>query len=419
MTLAPPRRTLAARVRDGFPLTLTGAFVLAGAVWALLGYGVKRIDLVLLVVGAVGLLACTLGFVSTLATAHVVRSRLRGTAASGERLDIECGQPVPTRFAIALPWWLVLGDVHWSWISPAVALELHAGEGGLRERVVALRRGAVEVVARRIVVGDALGLWRIAWLHRLPCSLRFLPSIGALKRVEIVRGMTGGEDISDPRGPAQGDLYDLRHYNPGDPIRYVLWNLFARFRKLVVRQPERAISLVRRTTAYLVAAPGDEAAAAVARLAVEQGALGEGWTLGADGVERPATNVRDAIDLVARSAQSTVPPGAGLAAFLARAKRTSAGRIVVFLPGRPGPWIEEFQRACAPHRRDVDAFVGIDGVLDARGLRARGRDDATSSAAELGRILAAVGTACASVQVFDRSAGRVYGDGHVARWAGT
>ncbi|HET6581883.1 MAG TPA: DUF58 domain-containing protein, partial [Nannocystaceae bacterium] len=400
MRAAPHRRSPWARLRDGFPLTLTGAFVLGGSLWALMSYGLGKIDLVLLVVGAVGLFACAVGLVSMLACAAIVRARLPDTAqaakdsrhdaatdgpARPEQLEIECGHAVPTRWSIPYPWWLSFGDVRWTWVEPAVTLEVEAEGGRLHEHVVAARRGAVATIVRRIVVGDVLGLWRIAWEHRQACNLRFLPSTGALSKVEVVRGMTGGDDISDHRGPAAGDPYDLRHYNPGDPIRFVLWSLFARSRKLIIRQPERAISLVRQTNAYLVAGPGDEPAAAAARLAVQQGALGEGWSLGADGIDRPATSARTAMDAIARSAHSSIPPAAGLAAFLGRARPDTSGRIVLFVPGRVGPWVDLLEAACAAHRRNVDVFVCIDAVVESRAGTPHPHD-ATYTAAELAAV---------------------------------
>lgn len=418
MRAPPHRRSPWARLRDGFPLTLTGAFVLGGSLWALLSYGLGKIDLVLLVVGAVGLFACTVGLVSMIACAAIVRARLPDTVEAGERLEIECGHAVPTKWSIPYPWWLSFGDVRWTWTEPAVTLAIEAEGGRLHEHVIAARRGAVDTIVRRIVVGDVLGLWRVAWQHRQPCDLKFLPSTGALQKVEVVRGMTGGDDISDHRGPAAGDPYDLRHYNPGDPIRFVLWSLFARTRKLVVRQPERAISLVRQTNAYLVAGPGDEPAAAAARLAVQQGALGEGWSLGADGIDRPATSRAGAMDAISRSAHSRIPPAAGLAAFLGRAKPDASGRIVLFVPGRVGPWVDLLAVACAAHRRNVDVFVCIDAVIEPRARKGTpDPHDASYTAAELAAVIAAVGKACARVRVIDRGTGRLYGDGHIARLA--
>jgi hypothetical protein len=400
--------------------------VLAGCGLALLYYGLRRIDLVLLVVGAVGVVVGLLALFLTVTAAAMVWLRFRG-ASSGDGLSVECGFPARTGFRLPRPWYLPLVDVGWRWEQPDAHVRLVARRGWLYEEVVASRRGIVGEVVRRVEVGDIFGLCHLAFRLTERRTVRFVPSMGRLKQIEVVRGMSGGDDISHPEGPDRGDPLDMRHYNPGDPIRFVLWKVFARSRKLVVRTPERAISPARQTVAYMVAADGDEPAAGAARVAVEGGALGIDWVLGADGIDQVATSRVHALDLLTRSAH--VPrerAGAGLGTFLQKASTGNVGRAVVFVPARPGDWIERVLAAAAPRRGRVDFVVCTDGVVRRprrawwRRFTTAARDEIAlpgatepSAAADLREVVARLGGGRANVVIVDRVAGRVYTSAHL------
>jgi hypothetical protein len=242
--------------------------------------------------------------------------------------------------------------------------------------------------------------------------------------------MAGGDDISHPEGPQEGELYDIRAYTPGDPIRFVLWKVFARTRQLVVRAPERALSPIRQTCAYLVAGGGDEPAAGAARLAVELGALGTDWVLGADGSNEDATRKDQAVDVLARSADvDDRIGGKGLGAFLQRrGQQASIGRAVVFVPGRPGPWLSAVVEQCkhvGGRGGRIDFVVGTDGIIPPPKRKWLARiavrepppdippgstaPVTTEQVGEVVRMLSSVG----HVIVVDRAAGRVFAGGHL------
>ena len=234
-----------------------------------------------------------------------------------------------------------------------------------------------------------------------------------------------------PDGPQEGELYDLRHYTPGDPIRFVLWKVFARSRQLVVRSPERALSPIRQTCAYLVAGEGDEPAAGAARLAVMHGSLGNDWVLGADGSHEDAKRRDQAIDLLARSANVGDKGGTGLAAFLERRGSVAGklGRAVVFVPGRPGPWLDAVLAQCrgiGGRGGRIEFVVGTDGIAPAPpkrwfarlALRERTYEVTPGAVApvtteQVGEVIKAL-SAIGRVIVIDRMAGRMFADGHLA-----
>ncbi len=431
-------KALMTRAVGPFPLTPLGIILLLGCGWAFFGYGLKQLDLVLLVIGGAGLGAGVVGLLATLTATLVIwlgerkRRREQGAQPGGgaPALDVECGFPVSTGFSLPRLRGLPFVGISWRWLEPEAQVRVVARGSRLVEQVIASRRGQVSAVVRELEIGDIFGISQVRLRIREQRKVRFVPSVGNLKRVDVIRGMAGGDDISHPDGPADGELYDLRHYNPGDPIRFVLWKVFARTRQLVVRSPERALSPIRQTCAYLVAGGGDEPAAGAARLAVEHGALGNEWVLGADGSFDDATRKEQAVDVLARSAGVDAEKGGrGLGEFLARRSLGSAGRAVVFVSGRPGPWVQSVVEQCrgnAGRRGRIDFVVGTDGIeaapkrgwferlirRDAPREVAPGQTQPVTTA-EVGEVVQAL-SAVGRVLVVDRAAGRVFAGGQLA-----
>jgi len=243
--------------------------------------------------------------------------------------------------------------------------------------------------------------------------------------MHVVRGMSGGDEISHHDGEPKGDRFDTRHYVPGDPIRFVLWKVFAKSRELIVRTPERAISPARQTMAYLVAGPDDEAAAGAARVAVDVGVLGGDWVLGADGCGEMAADKEHALELLAQSARTSEgQSGGGLSSFLDKSTAGRASRAVVFVPPRPGPWLKKVVAvagAASGQMGRVDFVVGTDGI--SRGARRSLMSRLTTwrrsgeepegvldrtDADELAKVVRTLGGARVNVLVVDRPAGQIY-----------
>lgn len=423
-------RELFGRAVGVIPLTWLGLLVLAGCAWALFDYGLDQIDLVLLVIGAVGLGIGVVALLATLLAAGLIGLRHRRKSSEAP-IDIECGYPVPTGFTLPRLWWMPFVSVTWTWLEPEARVRIRPHRLQLREEVIASHRGHVSTIVRELEIGDIFGLTRMRMRLREQRKVRFVPSVGQLERVDVIRGMAGGEDISHPDGPQEGELYDLRHYTPGDPIRFVLWKVFARSRQLVVRSPERALSPIRQTCAYLVAGEGDEPAAGAARLAVMHGSLGNDWVLGADGSNDDANRRDQAVDLLARSANTDEDKcGRGLGEFLQRrgSFAGSVGRAVVFVPGRPGPWLDAVLDQCRGATKRggrLEFVVGTDGIVASPpkrwlariAVRERSYDVVpgavapvtTAQVAEVIKALSSVGR----VIVVDRMAGRMFADGHL------
>jgi len=415
-------------MRDLWPLTWLGAFVAFGSAWALVTLGIRRVDLLLLVIGGVGCVLTLLSILATVATAvglHVsLRKRAPGKA---DALHLECGHATRTGFSLPSLWWVPFVRVTWTWKMPDVTVRTRKQRGRIWEEIAPARRGLRTEIVRDLEVSDVFGLARVNFPFREERDVRFIPSVGALRSMHVVRSMSGGSDVTHPDGPADGERMDMRNYNPGDPIRFVLWKVFARSRQLVVRTPERALSPVRQTVAYLVSGAGDEPAAGAARVAVDTGALGSEWVLGSDASRENAKSKAQAIELLARSAETTAEDGGeGLAHFLRTAVPGSNGRAVVFVPGRPGPWLAKVvaaarARSAQGRGSPVEFVVCTDGVRPApkkqgfaRLLERASESDAGAGGSgvpgsdELAQVVDALSSARARVLVVDRRTGRCF-----------
>ena len=373
---------------DKFPLTLLGLLVGAAAGLALWQLGVKHQDHVLYVAtaGVLALLIVLVVAVTVTAVAYhdVLARRLRAT--STEPVRLEAGTSIESGFAAPGLAFLPLVSVSWEWAEPtAVLVETHVRHGQLVEEVMFAERGEYPRVVRRVILGDVFGLVRLAF-HVVENRPRIVnPALGRPLSTPLLDSFAGGDHLSHPLGPPDGDRLEMRRYAAGDPMKWILWKTYARARQLMVRVPERAISPTRRTLAFLVADHGDEAAAAVARLAVESGALGPDWRFSSDlpasgastapavltvGAGEDAADSRHALALIIRSHATRGHGGEGLTSFLDRQSSFGVGRCVVFAPARRGPWVELVEEQIRRQPGRFEVVLGTDGV---QGTGARGR----------------------------------------------
>lgn len=403
------------------PMTLSGWLLAIAGLVALIPYGIWREDRVLFVIGAaaLGLLLSAILFV-TLGAVLIRRQILRHP--QGGVVQLEVGQLGGTGFELVRPALIPWLDLSWEVLKPAVQCRLDTRRRRIHEHWAPSRRGHHDLIHRRFTVRDVFGLAAITFDLRDTRALHFSPARGALARVEVIQGLSGGDQFGHPQGEPKGDLVDMRTYGPGDPIRFVLWRVYARSRQLLVRTPERALAPVRRTMAYLITSPHDEAAAAVAHLATHTGTLGEDWVFSADGEIEPSRAPAEALQAIIRSAAH--PPdrgGSGLAGFLESQQAFGAHRAILFVPGVTGPWVDRV--VTAGHHARFDILISVDRVeppARLRWLRAlflrsgphRPKGVVTDKAA-LAALCARLATV-GDVRIVDRGAGALYGAAHVA-----
>ena len=211
---------------------------------------------------------------------------------------------------------------------------------------------------------------------------------------------------------------EIRPYQPGDSVRNILWKTYARTRELKVRIHERSLDRARKTIAYLIAGPGDEAAAAAARVTLEMGELGDEWLFGADGTREPVDSLEPALEAIARSGSlgDERPPN-GLLSFLEAA---SGGGVhcVIFAPASSGPWTQEAVEAARAYPGLISFVLGPDGIARPQPLKLWHRllfaepPLEGTLAADLANLLRTLTAAGSSTLVVDRASGRTYSEAH-------
>ncbi len=394
------------------------ALLSAAAFW----YGQRQQDLILFVFGIFG------GMVLCVAASLVlgVAARLRRPVARPGRkqpLTVEAGFFRTTGFGLPLKWWMGLVDLEWQWAKPlGVQVRIREGSGLLAEKIRPGIRCHVSEIVREFTAADRFGLCQVTW--RIPESrtLTILPFLGGLRKLPTLLARAGGGREAHWAGSPLGERLDIRRYIPGDSVRNILWKSFARTRELNARVPESSLQVSTRTVAFLITGRGDEAAAAAARAAIEEGALGIRWSFGTSGSPDPV-HVKDAaLIAIARSGSGGIPQTApsinrgegDLLHFLDRVYRAGARKCVLFVPARPGCWIESLIRVKGRWSGDLAVIVGFDGPDAATGVRKTGRASGTFDSREkwrrdLKEVLRRLSSEKIQALVLDRLTGRTFG----------
>jgi len=341
------------------PVRWSGMVLLACLSLLLYYVGYRRQDLVVTVSCLALLGLCLLLIVAVLGTFWVLRRRLRtflhhSLGEGKQRLLV--GRPFLLPLGFSLPYHILV-EIDWRWTVPTDAkVRLVKTVDGWMEEIVFERRCLVQSVERCLEVRDVLGVASLRKSFKSEVCLEVLPAPSLMDAQTFVTSMHAGDDISDPSGEPVGDRMDMRRYAAGDPPRFILWKVYARSGKLMVRIPEHALTPTRRTCAYLVAGPGDEECAGLTRSILEKGVLGAGWRFGADGSEAHATGIEESLTLLARSGNPLTKPR-GLRAFLEQARRDGYQSCLVLLPGGYGPWILEVERGLKAGGLQVSLLV--------------------------------------------------------------
>ena len=348
---------------DFFPLTPLGLVVVAGTWFAWDIYANGQTDHVLRAAVLMGLgLVCAAVLGMGLTTALVVWRLRRGEGRVDRRADVG----VPFETALRLPrtrWWpLVSLDVRWDGPPDCTVTLIDHPEGGARERVVARARGRLAHLTRRITVRDIFGLSALSIPLRAEANLRVQPAM-APGEMRLALRHASAEGHAHPDGEPVGDLVEMRRYTAGDPLRMVLWKVYARTRRLLVRMPERAVTPQPSLVAWFVPGAGDEATASTARTFLESGALGADFVFGADGSPELLTQPSAAVEAIIDSAHHRDSGANGLGA-LRRLDAGQLGNTLFFVPPRTGPWLDRLAAFARTLPRKPTLVCAIDAALE-------------------------------------------------------
>jgi hypothetical protein len=357
-----------------FPLTPLGFAVLLGSGMAYAFFAAPRVDYVIQLVCLLCAALTALAVGAVVPGAWVLHRALkRGTWAKDAQV-MEARQGFVSLLRLPVLKGLPLLEVGWRWRRPSgFDVAIHRDGDHLVERAACNRRRLADQVERAVVLEDAFGLARITLHRTFAQRVTVLPWAGNLLLSSITRALSQGEDLPHPAGAPVGDRADMRRYAPGDPLRMVLWKIYARTGEMMVRLPEHAISPQLRVAAYLPAVDGDEPAAAAARVALAGGLLGDRWTFGADGTLLPTSQVEDALGMVAKSGglhNSVRGNAAGLHAFCQHARAAGQRQLLLFLPGDLGDALDRVVAAVRAWNGPTVVVLVTDGVTSPAQSRA-------------------------------------------------
>ena len=405
-----------------FPLTLQGLLTLMVSAWALRTFGYGSMDLVVfaLTISALAILIsclfCTIGF-----GLFMQRQIRREIARSGapDKVEIEVGYPNETGFSIPATTFPPLVTLSWKIIFPdAIETRNRLGEHKrLYEEVLPKKRCLTDVLIREFSVRDVLGLCQFSWQTGQKVRCQALPQLDAIKQLPLLRSLTAEDGIPNPSGQPEGDRMEIRPYAPGDSVKNIMWKVYARSRQLNVRLPEHSVFHSKRTLAFLLTSENDEAAAAVARVAIQSGALGEDWAFGADGYEKPISEYAEALSAIAGSRGLKRPHAYGLDRFLDQAGSNQPAHCIVFAAAAPHVNLQNLRKTFATHPGQCSLILATDSLHERqvppwwqalmlrRKILSKTASQKPGYRAELLDLLTEIGQQVESTVVIDRETG--------------
>ena len=410
------------RLAGLFPLTLQGIITLLLTAYALRVYGYGSMVLVVFSLAICALAILIFSLFCCVISGIFIQRRVRTSLkqlARVEPINVEAGYPNETGFTLPALNYFPLIKLSWKMIYPDhVETRLRVSpDGELLEEIVPDKRCKTDRVTRQFTVSDVLGFCRYSWLQKQDISCTALPSTNTVKPLPLLRSLTAEDGIPNPSGDPDGDRMEIRPYVPGDSVRNIMWKVFARSRQLNVRLAEKSVFHSNRTVAYLLSSDNDEAAAAVARVALETGALGDDWAFSADGSETPADTLPSALDAIAKSRAIDSTLSYGLDEFLSQSVGQTGAHCILFAGAEFAPWFEQLKKTIARFPGHFSLVLATDGFSDGEPKKLWQRlliqDDKTvsqeqesaGSRADLLKLLTALGQLVESTIVVDRKTG--------------
>lgn len=359
---------------DWFPLTWSGILLATVGGLVYFVFAEDEVDFILLGFGLAAMALVATSVLAVLIAAPLYYWRL-GKRRSGLPESLSVGIEHETQFYASRLALVPIVQVHHDWRQPEgaeVRLTRDARHPGVWvEHVTPLERGRYLTVIRRFTMEDVFGFARVRFEKTWHTTLRIQPVAGRADLSLAIRRATD-DGYSHPSGQPLGELVEMRRYAAGDPVRHILWKIYARSRRLMVRQPERAIAPKPAMVGFFVAGRGDEPSASTARLFLENGLLGADFVFSAEGAKRPTSDIGEAVEQVIESRHFRESGADGLGALLRSVDRGRLDNLVVFAPAVDGPWVDKVLAASRRLPMPPTVVMTVDGAIDLQ-ARVRGR----------------------------------------------
>lgn len=406
-----------------FPLTAQGCIALIIAAAALNVFAYGTLDLVVFALAICALTILIFCLFNTVIVGVYLQRKIRRTLLKDTsvniKIEVEAGFPNESGFTLPALTLLPLTRLNWQITHPDyinTQVDLIAGKT-MRESIIPEKRCFTNKIVRQFSVSDVLGFCRFTWYQEQEATLQALPQTNSVKQLPLLKSLTAEDGIPNPAGEPEGDRMEIRPYAPGDSVKNIMWKVFARNRQLNVRLPENSVFHSNRTVAYLLSGTSDEAAAAIARIALESGALGDDWEFGADGTTESCTNLVDALQSLARSRALEQPHSYGLDQFLERSAGSGGAHCIVFASAEAGSWLAPLKRTISHFPGQFSLILATDGMEEESERRwwrklthrqdkaAASVDSETSSLNKIKGLLTDIGQLVESTLVVDRATG--------------
>ncbi len=238
-----------------------------------------------------------------------------------------------------------------------------------KETLIPTDRGRYETLHRRITVRDIFGLTAVSLVLKQCVSLEIMPASSKFEMIAM-QNRTSGDGFSHPEGDPKGELIEMRRYQAGDPLRLVLWKVFARSRKLVVRAPEPAIVEENDMFVYFICGERDENSASMARSILNSfGIDNKDLSFAADGAKRIVSDEKEGLSDVIDSVTERKRGGEDLLTVAPLVKEAAMAHCFLLVPQTKGPWFEFVKQFVTNFHVSPTFIMSVDAQCYKKGIK--------------------------------------------------
>ena len=233
-----------------------------------------------------------------------------------------------------------------------------------KEWLEPIERGRFHKIRRNIKVKDIFGLTAISFFVTQNADLEILPA-SSHPQIRAFQTRTTGDGYSHPQGDPKGELIEMRRYQAGDPLRLVLWKVFARSRKLVVRSPEPAIVEQNDMFVYFVSGLDDEASASMARALL--GAYQDeanNLCFAADGAKRIVKDASSGLSDIIDSVEHKSRGAEDLLAVAPLVTSEAMKNCFLLVPPKLGKWLEVIKNFVAQYQIRPTFIITVNHAIE-------------------------------------------------------
>ncbi len=273
----------------------------------------------------------------------------------------EVGGHISSQYQVFCPFFLPFVEISVS--MPDTSFKRHAKRGAMWESewLEPAGRGRIKSLERIISVRDIFGLTAMTFKMAQTADIEVLPASGQFE-IKAFQTRTSGDGYSHPEGDPKGELVEMRRYQAGDPLKLILWKVFARSRKLVVRAPEPAIVEQNDMFVYFVSGREDEASASMARAFLSSFGKDDGdLCFAADGSNRIVKDKQEGMDDVVDSVNHRNRGGEDLMSVAPLVSPAMMNNCFLLVPQRIGAWIEVVRKFVAQYQVRPIFIMSVNG----------------------------------------------------------